>query len=83
MELAELVAVSDVYVDNVGGVEIIGQGQNVRVIYYTWQGTGTNRQAVVVAKIVMPMNAVNRGTISRMLTEQIRISDGNLEAATH
>jgi hypothetical protein len=83
VDLVELTAVTDVYVDNVGAVEVIGDGQIVRVIYFTWQGTGAGRQAIVVAKIVMPVTAVNRGTITRMLAEQTHQAGESLDVAMH
>lgn len=64
--------VPDIYADNVGAVEIIGNGANVRVIYYSWQGTGPDRIKVAVAKIVFPRSAICQDTISRLVSEQER-----------
>jgi hypothetical protein len=69
MTTVELIPVSDVYVDGVGAVEVLGG--NVRVIYYTWEGPPGERNKVVVAKLVMPINAVNERALAKLLSEQL------------
>ena len=69
MTTVELIPISDIYVDGVGAVEVLGG--NVRVIYYTWEGPPGERNKVVVAKLVMPINAVNERALARMLSEQL------------
>jgi hypothetical protein len=69
MTTAELIPISDIYTDGVGAVEVLGR--NVRVIYYTWEGPPGERNKVVVAKLVMPINAVNQRTLAKMLSEQL------------
>ena len=69
MTTVELIPISDIYADGVGAVEVLGG--NVRVIYYTWEGPPGERNKVVVAKLVMPINAVNERALARMLSEQL------------
>jgi hypothetical protein len=69
MTTVELIPVSDIYVDGVGAVEVLGG--NVRLIYYTWEGPPGERNKVVVAKLVMPINAVNQRALAKMLSEQL------------
>ena len=69
MTTVELIPISDIYSDGVGAVEVLGG--NVRVIYYTWEGPPGERNKVVVAKLVMPINAVNARALSKMLSEQL------------
>jgi len=69
MTTIELVPISDVYTDGVGAVEVLGG--NVRVIYYTWEGPPGERNKVVVAKLVMPIGAVNERALAKMLSEQL------------
>jgi hypothetical protein len=59
-------------------------GGNVRVIYYTWEGPPGERNKVVVAKLVMPINAVNERALAKMLSEQLaaqRVVAGEEEEA--
>jgi hypothetical protein len=69
MTTIELVPISDIYADGVGAVEVLGG--NVRVIYYTWEGPPGERNKVVVAKLVMPIGAVNERALAKMLSEQL------------
>ena len=69
MTTIELVPISDIYTDGVGAVEVLGG--NVRVIYYTWEGPPGERNKVVVAKLVMPIGAVNERALAKMLSEQL------------
>ena len=46
-------------------------GGNVRVIFYTWEGPPGERNKVVVARLVMPINAVNERALAKMLSEQL------------
>jgi hypothetical protein len=61
--------IADIYTDGVGAVEVLGG--NVRVIYYTWEGPPGERNKVVVAKLVMPINAVTERALGKMLSEQL------------
>ena len=69
MTTVELIPISDIYADGVGAVEVLGG--NVRVIYYTWEGPPGDRNKVVVAKLVMPIGAVNERALAKMLSEQL------------
>jgi hypothetical protein len=69
MTTIELIPISDIYTDGVGAVEVLGG--NVRVIYYTWEGPPGDRNKVVVAKLVMPIGAVNERALAKMLSEQL------------
>ena len=69
MTTIELIPISDIYTDGVGAVEVLGG--NVRVIYYTWEGPPGERNKVVVAKLVMPIGAVNERALAKMLSEQL------------
>jgi hypothetical protein len=69
MTTVELIPISDTYTDGVGAVEVLGR--NVRVIYYTWEGPPGERNKVVVAKLVMPINAINERALGKMLSEQL------------
>jgi hypothetical protein len=69
MTTVELIPISDIYADGVGAVEVLGG--NVRVIYYTWEGPPGERNKVVVAKLVMPIGAVNERALAKMLSEQL------------
>jgi hypothetical protein len=69
MTTVELIPISDIYTDGVGAVEVLGA--NVRIIYYTWEGPPGERNKVVVAKLVMPIDAVNGRALAKMLSEQL------------
>jgi len=69
MTTVELIPISDIYADGVGAVEVLGG--NVRLIYYTWEGPPGERNKVIVAKLVMPINAVNERALGKMLSEQL------------
>jgi hypothetical protein len=82
MTTIELVPISDIYADGVGAVEVLGG--NVRIIYYTWEGPPGERNKVVVAKLVMPIGAVNERALAKMLSEQLaaqRLAAGEDEEA--
>jgi hypothetical protein len=82
MTTVELIPIADIYTDGVGAVELLGG--NVRVIYYTWEGPPGERNKVVVAKLVMPINAVNQRVVAKMLSEQLaaqRLAAGEDEEA--
>ena len=81
MTTVELITISDIYADGVGAVEVLGG--NVRVIYYTWEGPPGERNKVIVAKLVMPIGAVNERALAKMLSEQLaaqRMVAGDEEA---
>jgi hypothetical protein len=69
MTTVELIPISDTYVDGIGALEVLGG--NVRLIYYTWEGPPGERNKVIVAKLVMPINAVNQRALAKMLSEQL------------
>ena len=69
MTTVELVPIADIYTDGVGAVELLGG--NVRIIYYTWEGPPGERNKVVVAKLVMPINAMTKRALGKMLSEQL------------
>jgi hypothetical protein len=69
MTTVELIPISDIYTDGVGAVEVLGE--NVRIIYYTWEGPPGERNKVVVAKLVMPIDAVNERALAKMLFAQL------------
>ena len=85
MTTVELVPIADIYADGVGAVELLGG--NVRVIYYTWEGPPGERNKVVVAKLVMPINAVNQRALGKMLSDQLAAQreeeEDEEEAAAH
>jgi hypothetical protein len=81
MTTVELVPIADIYADGVGAVELLGG--NVRVIYYTWEGPPGERNRVIVAKLVMPINALTQRALGKMLSEQLaaqRVAAGEEEA---
>ena len=49
----ESVALTDIYADGIADVELLGD--NVRLIYFTWE----SGQKVMVAKIVGPLSATS------------------------
>jgi hypothetical protein len=69
MTTVELIPISDIYTDGVGAVEVLGG--NVRIIYYTWEGPPGERNKVVVAKLVMPIDVVNERALAKMLFAQL------------
>jgi hypothetical protein len=52
MNIIEPFPVTDIYVDDIGDVEMLGP--NVRITYITWQ----HGEAVAVAKIVRPASSI-------------------------
>lgn len=69
MDAIDNAGVPDIYADDIETVEVVGP--NVRVIFFTWQGPPGNRQKVVVAKIVRPIEQAGKGKLGRLVCERI------------
>lgn len=56
MRAIENAAINDVYADGIDHLDIIGNGQIVRIVYFTWE----NGEKVITAKVVRPLATFNR-----------------------
>ncbi len=66
---SEPVPISDIYADGIAYVENLGNC--IRVAYFVWQRVGGQREKVIVAKIVRPMNSIlGNEEFKRMVEEK-------------
>lgn len=68
--LSELYEVKDIYTDGIGDVELVGDGHNVRLVYYTL----VRGEPLIVAKLVMPVALAGEHVI-KLLAAKRHIQD--------
>lgn len=69
MRAIECAAIADVYADDIDHIEVLGE--NVRIVFFTWQ----DGERIVVAKIVRP-----RATFNVMFAERVKMAQAEFEA---
>jgi hypothetical protein len=52
-DAVEMFPVPDIYADGIAEVEVLGDGANIRLTFFTWR----NGEKVIVARIVRPRSS--------------------------
>jgi len=75
-EAEETAPIADIYADGVADVELLGDGENIRITFFTW----SRGQKIVVCKLVRPTSSYLTTDMFRVMIENRRRSS---TATTH